>query len=100
MEDVGRAARSGRRYWIETDALDPGAILHAVPGVAGVEVEAIEGKWRRVEVIPETGSPDLREALARALRSRRAVVRELGASEPSLEQVFLQQMEIAQEGAP
>ncbi|MBX3357551.1 MAG: ABC transporter ATP-binding protein [Phycisphaeraceae bacterium] len=82
------------------------SVLSAVAGVASVRAEPMapdNGQtqwWARLTLTPSPGTPDLREAIARAAASRSLTLRELRRDRATLEHLFMRVIEDGSAGLP
>jgi ABC-2 type transport system ATP-binding protein len=90
VEALRRRVGTGARLLVEAQAQAPQleAALKAVPGVAAVTLEPVDG-WQRATVQAKEAT-DLREPIARALQGRNILVREIRPAAASLEDFFVQ----------
>lgn len=101
LDELSGSLRSGATYVLESTGADPRAAFSGVPGVERIAIEPAEGSgasdWTRTTIHTASGTPDLREALAKAASDAGLIVRELRRDEPSLEELFVRLIDAAGE---
>ncbi|MEM7229563.1 MAG: ABC transporter ATP-binding protein [Planctomycetota bacterium] len=90
LDELRQRSARHTRYEIETDGENARQAIIKVAGVASVDEDRLNDRWRRLLVTADINARDLREPMARALASIGSLARSLRRLDASLEQLFVE----------